>query len=125
MRVTDYRVGDYVVLPNKSVHMVTAVDENNIYCGPFYTASADSVGFPRLSDDFFKRNDFVRSKLDGSWSLGCTDEACNCILAKKKEDYYEVRIQNGPFLFMGVMDSVNEFIHAVSLCAINGDFVCD
>lgn len=125
MRATDYRVGDYVVLPNTKIHKVTAVDENNIHCGPFYADSIERVTFPRLNEDFFKRNDFAKSTFDGTWSLGCTDKDCTCISARPKADYYEVKIQNGPFLFFGLMDNVNEFLHAVSLCAITGHFVCD
>ena len=125
MQEMDYRVGDYVVLPNKKIHKITAVDETNIHCGLFYSANAEEVGFPRLDEEFFKRNDFIKNKKDGSWSIGCTDEDCNCVIAKPHDNYYDVRIQNGPFLFIGVMDSVNEFAHAVSLCAINANFVCD
>lgn len=117
------RVGDYIVY-NGHNEKITAIDENTVTCGLLVSLPISKVVTPRLTEAFFKVNDFEyeRKDDDDTYMLGSGEVF---ILALKREKYFGVTIANKVFRFTGVFDDLNEFLHAVDDCAITTDFVCD
>lgn len=117
------RIGDYIVY-NGHNERITAIDNVHVTCGLFASVPVSKVVTPKLTEEFFKVNDFVyeRRANEDTYLIGGGE---TFILAIKREKFFQVTINNKVFRFEGVVDDLNEFLHAVDACAITTDFVCD
>lgn len=117
------RIGDFI-LHNGHKEKITAIDENTVRCGMLVSVPVNEVVTPKLTEEFFKINDFAyeRRADEDTYMLGSGD---TYILVIKREKFFGVTIQNKVFRWTGVCDDLNEFLHAVDACAVTGDFVCD
>lgn len=117
------RIGDYIVY-NGHNEKITSIDEAHVNCGLLVSVPVSKVERPKLTEGFFKVNDFVyeRRADEDTYMLGGGEVF---ILAIKREKFFGITINNKVFRWTGVCDDLNEFLHAVDCCAITSDFVCD
>lgn len=117
--IKSVRVGDFFVVGGR-VERITEFTRGSVRNGLLVGVPVEKMETPRLTEDFFKRNDF-KEEGEGRFRLG-DDSAF--ILATKRDECFIVVIKNGPFYFMGPIDEVNELLHAADSCAITSEFVC-
>ena len=117
------RVGDYIVY-NGHNERITDVNAERVLCGITINVRLEDVKTPKLTEQFFKMNDFHYERKDGvdTYLLGGGE---TFILAHKNEKFFTVAIHNKVYDFSGPFDDLNELLHAIDVCAINGDWVCD
>ena len=118
------RIGDYIVYNNHN-ERITEINSERVLCGITISVPLNEVKTPKLTEQFFKMNDFKYEKKDGvdTYTLGADERH---IYARKNERFFMVAIKNRVFDFSGPVDDLNELLHAIDACAINPDsFVCD
>ena len=117
------RIGDYIV-HNGHNEKITAIDEVHVTCGLLVNVPISKAVSPKLTEGFFKANDFVYERVGGqdTYKIG---GGATYIKAVKNEKFFQVTIENRVFRFDGPIDDLNEFLHAADACAITSDFVCD
>lgn len=112
-------IGDYF-LSNGHYVRATAIDEKKISAGLFDSVRIEDAVGPRLTEDFFRLNDF--EKTEAGWRLGTDD---TFILATRKEKFYSIVVKNKVYYFMGAVDDVNHLLHILDDCAITHHLVCE
>ena len=118
-----FRVGDVIVV-NGRTERVTAVSETAVSCGLTISVPYEDIKVPCLSDGFFERNGFEVGEADGCKTFLLTgDNAIVCAI--KHEKFYDITIKNKVYVFNGPIDSFNEFLHALDVCAISTEFACE
>ena len=118
------RIGDYIVYNNHN-ERITEINSERVLCGITISVPLNEVKTPKLTEQFFKMNDFKYEKKDGvdTYTLGAGE---TFVYARKNEGFFMVAVKNRLFDFSGPVDELNELLHAIDACAINTEpFVCD
>ena len=117
----EIRLGDFIIV-NDAIVKVTRVDESEGVSGGLLSHSDwKSVEVPRLTDEFFEKNDFKKTRRNGVTTYKTGSKEIN-LVAIKREKFYDVHIRNRVYEFNGPIDSVNHLIHALESCSIVNTF---
>lgn len=121
VKKSDITLGNYLVFGDEAIAVTQIDNEEGIRCGLLYRSTWEDARVPVLNDDFFLKNDFKRREEDGEISFvkGGMETWCK---ATKRVAHYDIKIRNRVFRFEGPVNSVNEFLRALNLCAITDKF---
>lgn len=117
------RIGDCAVHEGRNVR-ITDINETRVLCGIAISIPVKELVTPRLTREFFVKNDFREERTEGGTLAYALGGGSTFVRAEEQGKIFRVTIVNKAYRFEGPVDELNELLHALDDCAVEYHAVC-